>query len=97
MKKNNTIIGLSDAMMLIESGMDGGTFNAGQQSLKNDKPLFVVEYGVPKPTAEGNKYFIDRGGVPIRGDKNGKPILKKVYATLEKEKQDEYEQLKLGI
>lgn len=97
MKRNNTIIGLSDAMMLIESGMDGGTFNAGEQSLKNHKPLFVVEYGVPKPTAEGNKYFIDRGGVPIRGDKNGKPILKRVYATLEKEKQDDYEQLKLEI
>jgi len=97
MKRNNTIIGLSDAMMLIESGMNGGTFNAGEQSLKNQKPLFVVEYAVPKPTAEGNKYFIERGGVPIRGDKNGKPILKRVYATLEKEKEDDCQQLKLQI
>ncbi len=98
MKRNNTIIGLSDVMMLIESSMDGGTFNAGQQSLKNKKPLFVVEYATVKPTAEGNPYFLKCGGMPIRGDKSGNPILKSVYHSLEKDNTEEkYEQLKLSI
>lgn len=98
MKRNNTIIGLSDAMILIESGMNGGTFNAGEQSLKNKKPLFVVEYGVSKPTAEGNAFFLQHGGMPLRGDKNGKPILKRVYSALEKnETKESYEQLSFNL
>lgn len=98
MKRNNTIIGLADAMILIESGMEGGTFNAGEQSLKNGKPLFVVEYGVSKPTAEGNTFFLQHGGVPIRGDKNGKPILKRVYSALEQnETEESYEQLSFNL
>lgn len=98
MKRNNTIIGLSDAMILIESGMDGGTFNAGEQSLKNKKPLFVVEYRVSKPTAEGNTFFLQHGGMPLRGDKNGKPILKKVYSVLEEnETKESYKQLSFNF
>ncbi|MCM1261657.1 MAG: DNA-protecting protein DprA [Butyrivibrio sp.] len=98
MKRNNTIIGLADAMILIESGMEGGTFNAGEQSLKNKKPLFVVEYGVNKPTAEGNTFFLKHGGVPIRGDKNGKPILKRVYSALEQnETEESYKQLSFNF
>lgn len=93
MKRNNTIIGLSDAMILIESGLDGGTFNAGQQSLKNNKPLFVVEYA--KPKADGNTFFLRHGGIPLRGDRNGKPVLKKVYSTIEKA--EKYEQLSLNL
>lgn len=98
MKRNNTIVGLADAMILIESGMDGGTFNAGEQSLKNKKPLFVVEYGVSKPTAEGNAFFLQHGGMPLRGDKNGNPILKRVYSALERnETEESYNQLSFNF
>lgn len=98
MKRNNTIVGVSDAMILIEAGMDGGTFNAGEQSIKNKKPLFVVEYGVSKPTAEGNKFFLQHGGMPLRGDKNGNPILKRVYSALQDDKiKENYEQLSLNL
>lgn len=98
MKRNNTIIGLADVMILIESGMNGGTFNAGEQSLKHKKPLFVVEYGVCKSTAEGNTFFLQHGGIPIRGDKNGKPILKRVYSALEQnETEESYEQLSFNF
>ncbi len=101
MKRNNTIIGLSDAMMLIESGMEGGTFNAGEQSLKNGKKLFVVDYMSPKATAEGNPYFISKGGIPIRGDKEGRPILNKVYLALEQQRAirryESYAQLSLKL
>ena len=101
MKRNGTIIGLSDAMILIESAMDGGTFQAGQQTLKSGKPLFVVDYGGGKPTAEGNDFFLKQGGVPLRGDRNGKPVLKKVYAALEKKEETDsgapYEQMSLRL
>lgn len=97
MKRNNTIIGLSDVMFLIEAGMTGGTFAAGEQSLKCSKPLFVVDYAVQKPSAEGNPYFIEKGGVPIRGDKNGIPILKKIYSVLEsKDEIEECRQMSLN-
>ena len=96
MKRNNTIIGLVDAMILIESGLDGGTFNAGQQSLKNKKPLFVVQYSVNKPSAEGNSFFLQHGGMPLKGDSNGTPVLKRVYSVLGQNKQEEnnFEQLR---
>lgn len=98
MKRNNTIIGLSDAMILIEAGMKGGTFNAGEQSLKNKKPLFVVEYGSNKPSAVGNTFFLQHGGVPIRGDRNGRPVLKRVYSVLEKMPvENKYDQLSFNF
>lgn len=102
MRRNNTIIGLSDVMVMIESGLEGGTFQAGEQSLKNGKKLFVVEYMTPKPTAEGNSYFLERGGIPLRGDRQGKPILLELYKNLHtKERHQEriqrYTQLMLNL
>lgn len=85
MKRNGTIIGLSDAMLLIEAAMDGGTFHAGQETLKNGRPLFVVDYGKNKPAAEGNVFFLQHGGIPLRGDRNGNPVLKRVHAVLEEQ------------
>lgn len=97
MRRNDTIIGLSDVMFLIEAGMTGGTFAAGEQSLRCNKPLFVVDYAAKKPSAEGNPYFIERGGIPIRGDKNGVPILKKIYSALEsKDEIEECRQMSLN-
>ena len=68
------IIGLSKAMILVESGKSGGTFAAGEESLKRDMPLFVVDYAKPEVSAEANPYFIEHGGKPIRS-KGGKPNL----------------------
>lgn len=97
MKRNNTIIGLADAMILIEAGMTGGTFHAGEQSLKNKKPLFVVEYKGSKPTAEGNDFFLRHGGIPIRGDEKGIPILKRVYSALDQNEKEIYEQISFNF
>ncbi len=60
MKRNKTIIGLSDAMILIEARESGGTFEAGKQALKPHIPLFVAEYETPGEEAVGNKYFLQR-------------------------------------
>lgn len=66
MRRNSLIIGLSKAMILVESGKTGGTFAAGEESLKRKLPLFVVDYAKPEVSAEANPYFIEHGGNPIR-------------------------------
>ena len=55
MKRNSIIIGLSRAMILVESGKTGGTFAAGESALKAHCPLFVVEFAQPAISAEANR------------------------------------------
>lgn len=81
MKRNNVIIGLSQAMILVESGKTGGTFAAGQEALKRGCPLFVIDFAKPEVSAEANPYFIQAGGFPIRG-KAGVPNLDRVFTTV---------------
>lgn len=78
MKRNSVIIGLSRAMILVESGMSGGTFAAGEETLRRAKPLFVIDFAKPDVSAEANPYFINKGGQPIRG-KQGVPRLQEVF------------------
>lgn len=77
MKRNSVVVGLSRAMILVESGRRGGTFAAGEESLRMGCPLFVVDYAKPEVTAEANPYFIARGGKRIRG-KKGVPNVERV-------------------
>ncbi len=82
MKRNRTIIGLSDAMILVESGLTGGTFAAGEETLKRQRPLFVIDFAQPGPSAEANPHFIQQGGVPIRGNREGIPNVDQVKAVV---------------
>lgn len=103
MKRNGTIIGLSDAMMLIESGISGGTYAAGEQTLQSERPLYVIDYADSKPSAKGNTYFIQNGGIPIRGNKEGIPVLTKVFDAVNKSNvkqvtnKEHYDQLMLTL
>lgn len=81
MKRNSVIIGLSQAMILVESGRHGGTFAAGEETLKRSLPLFVIDFEKPEVSAEANPYFIEKGGHPIRG-KRGIPNLEKVLEAV---------------
>lgn len=109
MKRNSVIIGLSQAMILVESGKTGGTFAAGEEALRTGCPLFVIDFSKPEVSAEANPYFIQAGGYPIRG-KDGIPNLNKVFAVIsghsENSKailsesnntQNTYEQIRLNI
>ena len=51
MTRNRTICGLSNALIVIESGLEGGTFEAGKTALDLGEPLFCVEYQslLPRP------------------------------------------------
>ncbi len=101
MRRNLTIIGLSDAMILVESGITGGTFAAGEETLKVKRPLFVIDFAKPGPSAEANPYFIKKGGISIRG-KKGVPNLSELIkitssepSTVGKEEKTFGEQLSL--
>lgn len=81
MKRNGVIIGLSKAMILVESGNQGGTFAAGKEALQVGCPLFVIEFKNPEVSAEANDYFISMGGRPIRG-RNLIPNLNEVFSVI---------------
>lgn len=65
MKRNHTICGLSKAIVLVEPGLNGGTFEAGKTALKYNRPLFVIEHE-KQTISEGNEYFLNRGAKSIR-------------------------------
>lgn len=64
MTRNKTIIGLSDAMIVIEAQIDGGTMDAGAHTIKYGKPLFAAKYG--GGIGPGNDLLLRSGAVPIQ-------------------------------
>ena len=52
-------------MIVVESGLKGGTYEAGAFALKAKVPLFVAEYAQPSDSAAGNAYFIQHSATPI--------------------------------
>ena len=82
MQRNSTIIGLSDAMVVIESGLTGGTYACGRSTMEYGRPLFVADYAVPANSAEGNRYFLERGALPLRGNRQGTPNIARVLTAI---------------
>lgn len=82
MTRNRTICGLSNAMVVIESGLEGGTFEAGKTTLDLKLPLFCVEYAETVPSAAGNPYFLQHGAISLKRARNGQPNLSKLLAML---------------
>jgi DNA processing protein len=66
MQRNRTVCGLSDALIVIEAGTSGGTFEAGQLALRLKMPLFVADYAEPAASAAGNACFLARGARALR-------------------------------
>lgn len=62
MTRNQLIIALSGAMVVIEAGEKGGTLNAGEETLRLKMPLYVAEYQDMSSEAKGNKLLLSRGG-----------------------------------
>ena len=65
MNRNNTIIGLSDTMVVVEAGLTGGSLDAGMRALEDKKPLFVPVYSVYPESARGNSILIEKGANKI--------------------------------
>ena len=85
MRRNRTICGLSQAMILIEARATGGSVEAGKTCLDLGIPLFVAVYqGMPE-SAEGNRQMLDRGALPLlksraSGRANLSPVLQRLHA-----------------
>lgn len=90
MQRNRTICALSEAVVVVESGTSGGTFEAGKLALRLKMPLFVADYAEPATSAAGNAYFLTHGAGPLRrsvesGQANLKPLRRAVEAHPKKE------------
>jgi DNA protecting protein DprA len=87
MTRNRTICGLSNALLVIESGLSGGTFAAGKTALEIGCPLFVVDYGEPPPSAAGNAYLLSIGGNSLRRNSpeqvNLQPLIRAITTRFE--------------
>ena len=66
MKRNDIIIALSNAVVVVEAGEKGGSFDAGMKTIKNGKCLFVPQYASSPISAIGNRSLIEQGAIPIR-------------------------------
>jgi len=82
MARNRTICGLSDALVVIESGLEGGTFEAAKSALSFDEPLFCVEYADPAQSAAGNSWLVKHGAVSLRRSRTGLPNLSRVVEAV---------------
>jgi DNA processing protein len=86
MMRNQLIIALSRAMIVIEAGETGGTMNTGKQTLKHKLPLFVVQYENMPTNALGNKILIDMGATKlIKNKQTNKASLAKVFAKTQEQ------------
>lgn len=81
MQRNKTIIGLSDAMILIEAGATGGSIEAGKACLEMGHPLFAPVYeGMPE-SAIGNRQLLAAGAHPLlRSRATGRANITQVIA-----------------
>lgn len=83
MERNKTIIALSDAMLVIEAGRNGGTMHAGITTLKLGKPLYVADYEGAPEEAEGNQLLLNMGGHPLRkGRQSGRASLDRLIDSV---------------
>ncbi len=64
MQRNRVILDLSHALVVVQSGESGGTWEAGQECLKRQKPLLVVQRR-QRPETEGNARLIQKGGIAV--------------------------------
>lgn len=85
MARNQVIIGLSRAMVVIEAGETGGTWQAGQQTLQAGKPLFVAVYDGTHMSQEavGNARLLEQGAYPLsRSRRTGRARLDRLTQVI---------------
>lgn len=66
MARNELIIALSRAMIVIEAGETGGTLAAGMRSLEVGKPIFVADFENIDEVAPGNAQLLGKGAQRLR-------------------------------
>jgi len=82
MNRNQVIIALSKAMIVIEAQEKGGTIEAGKSALKLHMPLFVAEYEDMACTP-GNSVLLEMGAFKLKKNKNeGRAQLSSLFDTM---------------
>jgi DNA processing protein len=89
MQRNRTICGLSLAMVLIEAGARGGSYEAGRTSLQLGMPLVAAVYEGMPPSATGNAELLGQGARPLMKSRttqqaNVSPVLAAVASERER-------------
>ena len=82
--RNQVVIGLSKAVIVIEAEEEGGTRHAGEEAIKRNKLLYVAEYEGMPADAKWNKVLLAEGGRPLPGSEpSGQTDMQKVYEDIE--------------
>lgn len=81
MVRNRVVCGLSQAVVVIESGLHqpgkmSGTFDAGLTALQMNVPLFVIDPYALDARLPGNEELVKRGGVTVEPEHAVEEILK---------------------
>lgn len=76
MQRNGTIVELSVAMVLVNAGTKGGTWEAGKVCLRRKKPLFVA-YGTGV-ASEGSAQLIRENGIPFSTTRELRVLIEQV-------------------
>ena len=98
MTRNQVIIGLSKAMIVIEAGEKGGTMNAGMETLKRDTPLYVAEYQDMSVDARGNKKLLELGGKRLaRSRSTGRANMTNIFDDIAKDPATSSQQDQIGL
>lgn len=63
MTRNSVIIGLGQALVVIEAGETGGTLNAGLQAFQIGRPVLALDFTAGAPT--GNRILFEKGATRI--------------------------------
>lgn len=84
MARNELIIALSLAMIVIEAGATGGTLDAGLRTLSSKKPLFVAMYEQMDELVPGNARLLGCGGIGLAKSRStGKASMERVRVAVE--------------
>ena len=98
MARNQVIIGLSKAMIVIEAGEKGGTMNAGMETIKHDTPLYVAEYQDMSVDARGNKKLLELGGKRLaRSRSTGRANMRNIFADIQRDPAISSKQDQIGL
>lgn len=83
MTRNQLIIALSRAMIVIEAGEKGGTLNAGKETLRSGLPLYVAQYQDMSVDARGNQILLDMGALKLAKSRTtNRASLGKVFESM---------------
>jgi len=63
MTRNGVIVGLAEALVVIEASERGGTLNAGERALKAGKPVVALQFSEGTPA--GNRILFEAGASPL--------------------------------